>query len=146
MNRCSRNFCKFNHSLTSFKWRKRSEICTQGFSMTCFSSPEFWKSMIQLLSCCDFSKVETHVNAIINVSWFKSIDYQLLNYIHARLISLFSYVICIFADDFESLKNVARHLIAWIKIESASTLASRVRPRIIIAVSNDKDAVTYSFL
>ena len=92
------------------------------------------------------SEESCHGSEAIDVSWQVPVDRPVADYIYARLIFLFSDVICIFADDFGGLEGVAQHLVAWIRIGTASTLPSNVRPRVVIVAPNDSDAVTHSFL
>lgn len=87
-----------------------------------------------------------HESEVTNVSWQFSINSSIVDYIYARLLFLFNDVICIFADDFEELKNVAQHLVIWIKIDTTFTLFDKVRSRIVIVASNDTDAMIHSFL
>ncbi|KAG0645016.1 Intracellular membrane-associated calcium-independent phospholipase A2 gamma [Hyphodiscus hymeniophilus] len=56
-------------------------------------------------------------------------------HIHARLLSLFVDVLCIFAQDCGGLDTVADKLATWSAIGSASTLPRSVRPRLLIVTS-----------
>lgn len=58
----------------------------------------------------------------------------LLITVWARLVFLFTDVICIFGDDLDGLSGVAEFLAACIRIQSASSFPSAVRPRVIIAL------------
>jgi hypothetical protein len=55
--------------------------------------------------------------------------------IHARLLSLFADVLCIFAQDCGGLDAVAERLTTWTAIGSASSLPGSVRPRLLVVTS-----------
>ena len=78
------------------------------------TSPETTLGNPVLWECCSFQ-------AILNIVW-------------ARLVFLFTDVICIFADDLAGLNGVAEFLAACIRIQSASPFSSALRPRVIVAL------------
>ena len=55
--------------------------------------------------------------------------------IWSRLVFLFTDIVCIFADDFPGLSHVAKFLLACVEMQSASSLPTTVRPRVIVIVS-----------
>lgn len=57
---------------------------------------------------------------------------SLVDHVHARLLSLFIDVLCIFAQDCGGLDGVAEMLATWTTLGSASSLPGSVRPRLII--------------
>jgi hypothetical protein len=57
---------------------------------------------------------------------------NLIDLINARLFSMFIDVLCIFAEDYGGLANVAIKLNIWAGIGSASSLPKDVRPRVVI--------------
>lgn len=57
---------------------------------------------------------------------------DLIDIIHARLLAMFVDVICIFADDCGGLPGVVAKLTTWAKLNSASSLPSTVRPRVVV--------------
>ncbi|KFY32250.1 hypothetical protein V493_00383 [Pseudogymnoascus sp. VKM F-4281 (FW-2241)] len=57
---------------------------------------------------------------------------DLVDIIHARLLAMFVDVICIFADDCGGLPGVVAKLTIWAKLNSASSLPSTVRPRVLV--------------
>jgi hypothetical protein len=59
----------------------------------------------------------------------------LVDYLHARLLSLFINVICIFAQDCGGLDGVAARLASWTTLGSASSLPNNTRPRLLIVTS-----------
>ncbi|EDN05103.1 predicted protein [Histoplasma mississippiense (nom. inval.)] len=56
----------------------------------------------------------------------------------ARLLFLFTDVICIFAEDVGGLEATRTLLLKWAAIGSASTLPPRVRPRIIVVTGGER--------
>jgi hypothetical protein len=60
---------------------------------------------------------------------------DLVDHVHARLLSLFIDVLCIFAQDCGGLDAVAEILSTWTAIGSASSLPGSVRPRLVIVTS-----------
>ena len=71
---------------------------------------------------------------------------SLFDFFHARFLCLFSDVICIFAEDFESLDSVVNHLRAWAAAGSANKLFHQIRPRVVVVVKGDDASPTYSLL
>lgn len=65
--------------------------------------------------------------------------------LYARLVAPFADVVCIFADDFNGLGNVASFLVHWVRMGSASTLPIAVRPRVLI-VAREATAATHDVL
>jgi len=55
--------------------------------------------------------------------------------VYARLFFLFCNVLCIFADDFDSLDDIITRLSTWANIGTSSGLPKAVRPRVIIVAS-----------
>ncbi|CAG8902308.1 unnamed protein product [Penicillium egyptiacum] len=78
------------------------------------TSPEATLGNPVLWECCS-------MQAILIIVW-------------ARLVFLFTDVICIFGDDLDGLKGVAEFLAACIRIQSASSFPSALRPRVIVAL------------
>lgn len=60
---------------------------------------------------------------------------ELTDHVHARLLFLFTHVLCIFASDFESLDQVAEQLGTWTALGSASSLPGSVNPRLLVVTS-----------
>ena len=60
---------------------------------------------------------------------------DLADHLHARLLSLFTDVFCIFAPDFGGLDVLAERLSSWAAIGSASTLPRNTRPRLLVVTS-----------
>ena len=59
----------------------------------------------------------------------------LVDHVHARLLSLFTHVLCIFAQDCGGLDRVAEQLATWTALGSASSLPGSVHPRLVIVTS-----------
>lgn len=57
---------------------------------------------------------------------------KIYNFILARLLFLFTDVICVFADDFPDLDSVLRQLQAWAVFGWATDLFKAIRPRVIV--------------
>lgn len=70
------------------------------------------------------------------LTWYRHLNFTVNDILHARLLFLFSDVVCVFVDDFPSLEDSALQLIRWARIGSASSLASHVRPRVIIVITD----------
>lgn len=71
------------------------------------------------------------------LDWSRSFDappqlQNLKDLIHARLLLMFVDVICIFADDCGGLAGVTTKLTTWARLNSASSLPSSVRPRVLV--------------
>ena len=60
---------------------------------------------------------------------------ELADQVHARLLFLFTHVLCIFANDFGTLDQVADQLEAWTALGSASSLPGSVHPRLLVVTS-----------
>lgn len=69
-------------------------------------------------------------------------DCSMHDVVMGRLLFMFADVICIFADDFGGLNAVHEMLSKWVRIGSASSLPSGIRPRVIVVVSNTAQSVT----
>ncbi|KAH8424214.1 patatin-like phospholipase family protein [Aspergillus melleus] len=65
----------------------------------------------------------------------RSTEYSLQDIIIARLVFLFTDVVCIFADDVGGFEGTRKLLTTWAAIGSASSLPPAVRPRVIVVVS-----------
>ena len=96
--------------------------------------------------CYRLDTSECHQGSSSSIAWAVSTHQSFLDHIFARLVFLFSDVICIFADDFGGLETVASLLTAWVRIGSASSLPKPVRPRVVIVAHEEVDAATYSVL
>lgn len=71
------------------------------------------------------------------LDWSSNLDatprrQDLMDIIQARLLAMFIDVICIFADDCGGLPGVVAKLTTWSKLNSASSLPSTVRPRVLV--------------
>ncbi|OBT56265.1 hypothetical protein VE04_05112 [Pseudogymnoascus sp. 24MN13] len=71
------------------------------------------------------------------LDWSSNLDatprrQDLMDIIQARLLAMFVDVICIFADDCGGLPGVVAKLTTWAKLNSASSLPSTVRPRVLV--------------
>lgn len=77
-----------------------------------------------------------HPSTQYPLAWYPHLDFTVNDIIHARLLFLFSDVICIFVDDFPSLEDCALQLIRWARIGSASSLSYHVRPRVVVVTSD----------
>lgn len=86
-----------------------------------------------------------HEHSTLSVTW-QSKNNALLPILYARLMAPFTDVICIFADDFNGLHDVASFLVRWIRLGSPTTLPIVVRPRVVIVVNEEESAATYDVL
>ncbi|KFZ02091.1 hypothetical protein V500_00459 [Pseudogymnoascus sp. VKM F-4518 (FW-2643)] len=64
---------------------------------------------------------------------------QFIEHVHARLLSLFTDVLCLFAQDYGGLDAVAETLITWATIGPASSLEHHIRPRLLIVANISGD-------
>jgi len=87
-----------------------------------------------------------HESKTYPVRWKPSPEYSMFDIVHARLLFLFTDVICIFADDFDGLEQIAERLVAWAAIGSASNLPGLTRPRVIVITSADSSSSTHNIL
>ena len=87
-----------------------------------------------------------HGEEILPTTWPAEWGHRAKTTFYGRLVFLFCDVICIFAEDFGGLTEVAEFLRSCFQIRSASSLPERVRPRVIIVVKEETDSVTHSFL
>ncbi|GBF63944.1 calcium-independent phospholipase [Trichophyton mentagrophytes] len=85
--------------------------------------------------CGDDSVVSGPTHCHEETSYATLWPHSAFDILHARLIFLFSDVICLFADDFSGLQAVAEQIKAWVAIGSASTLPPEVRPSLTIVTS-----------
>lgn len=97
------------------------------------SSPEYTHSNPRVKEAC-------HETITHHVSWSDDgngspTQQDLVYHVHARLLSLFTDVLCIFADDCGGIDMVAELLAVWTAIGSASSLPSSVRPRLVVVTS-----------
>ena len=82
----------------------------------------------------------------ISLVWVLPQNYTITHTLHARLISLFSDVICIFADDLGGLEKVADYLVVWVRMGDPSSLPTNVHPRVVIMVREPPVVAIYSVL
>ncbi|CAI7578672.1 unnamed protein product [Penicillium palitans] len=69
------------------------------------------------------------------VMWECCSAQDILIAVWARLVFLFTDVICIFGDDVDGLSGVADFLVSCIRIQSASSFPIAVRPRVLVALT-----------
>ncbi|GMF77642.1 unnamed protein product [Aspergillus oryzae] len=69
-----------------------------------------------------------------SISWDTSSAEKALYIIWARLVFLFADVICVFANDFGDLLDVAGFLLECLSLQAPSSLPSAVQPRVIIVL------------
>lgn len=82
------------------------------------------------------SRAEDHIQKERSITWGKLADSTVLHAIWARLVFLFTDVVCIFADDFPGLSDVANFLASCSGLGPASSMPGAVRPRVIIVLGN----------
>jgi hypothetical protein len=85
-------------------------------------------------------KVACHESISHPVAWPESengppTQQDLVDHLHARLLTLFVDVLCIFAQECGGLDGVAERLACWATIGSASSLPSSTRPRLLVVTS-----------
>jgi hypothetical protein len=82
--------------------------------------------------------IHSHRRHTLPIHWTQPQFTSIPAIMYARLIFLFTDVICIFADDYGGLERVAALMRTWAIIGSASTLPTEVRPRVVIVVSDQQ--------
>lgn len=87
-----------------------------------------------------------HHEDVLPTSWPRKREHSTIDTLYGRLIFLFCDVICLFAEDFDGLPQVAHLLRSWLRVRSASSLSKKVRPRVIIVAKEETNSVTHSFL
>lgn len=74
-------------------------------------------------------------SSLYPINWPSSSKQEVLDAVFARLLLLFSDVVCIFADDYEDPEYITAQLSKWANLGSASTLPRDVRPQVVIVTS-----------
>lgn len=87
-----------------------------------------------------------HETSTYPTTWSRSSEYSAQDILYARLFFPFTDVICIFADDFPCLEDVARRLITWLKIGSGSSLPHMLRPRVLVVMPESGPSATSDVL
>jgi hypothetical protein len=87
-----------------------------------------------------------HPSKSLPISWSAATKEHIINILYARLLFLFSNVICIFADNVGGLETVQAHLQTWATVGSASSLPKTIRPRVIIVITAESPSVTQDLL
>jgi hypothetical protein len=62
-----------------------------------------------------------------------------LRFVYARLVFLFTDLICIFGEDFSDLEEVAEFLVDCVRYQWPSTLPLAIRPRVIVALDGGSE-------
>ena len=75
------------------------------------------------------------------ISWSEN-GQDIFDVIFARLLFLFTDVLCIFAEDVGGLRGVNSLLKTWASIGSASSLPKSVRPSVIVVTQDENASVT----
>lgn len=83
------------------------------------------------------SHVWCHETASYATTWHTTASRAVIDVLYSRLVFTFSDVICIFADDFQTLEAIMLRLIAWVEVQNASSLPSDTLPRLLIIFSED---------
>ena len=87
-----------------------------------------------------------HEQKTIPLGWASDRQQNIRLILYARLVALFSDVVCIFADDFGGLTGVAEFLIQWVRMGAPSSLPLSIRPRVVIVARKEETAVTHNIL
>ena len=66
--------------------------------------------------------------------------------LYARLVALFTDVVCIFAEDLGGLTETAKFLVNWVRFGDPSNLPRVIRPRVLIVTCEDDTATTHQVL
>ena len=87
-----------------------------------------------------------HTAQAHSIKWPMPVDHGRSETFHARLLFLFTDVICLFAEDIGGFQNVINHLQDWVAIGSASCAPRQLRPRLIVVVPSTQKSPTYDVL
>ncbi|KAL6716956.1 hypothetical protein ACLMJK_004869 [Lecanora helva] len=84
-----------------------------------------------------------HEEVVFPLEW-QPASGDIIRTLYSRLIAPMTDVVCVFADDFDGLEDVASFLSRWVRMGSPSNLPSAVRPRVLIVA--EETAATYNVL
>jgi len=87
-----------------------------------------------------------HESRSYRLQWECPSLHNISDFLYARVLFLFTDVICVFADDFSCLEDVIDLLKAWAAAGSASHLPYLIRPKIVIVATGDEASVTFNVL
>ena len=73
-----------------------------------------------------------HETTAFPAQWQLPAGQSLYDVVHARILCLFTDVLCLFVDDFEDFEDAVLRLCAWSSLGRATTQFPRVRPRVIL--------------
>lgn len=90
--------------------------------------------------------VTCHESNTLPLNWRSLRPRSALHILYARLVALFSDVLCIFSDDFGGLDSVTTFLKQWVAYGNPSNLPISVRPRVVIVAREDETAGTHDVL
>lgn len=100
----------------------------------------------RLQALSTLSKWSCHESRSYRLQWECPSLHTISDFLYARVLFLFTDVICVFADDFSCLKDVIDLLKSWAAAGSASHLPYLIRPKIVIVVTGDEASVTFNVL
>ena len=81
-----------------------------------------------------------HETKTYRIEWECPASLRFWDVLCARLLLLFADVVCVFADDLGGLSAVESMLTTWTMCGSSSTLATQVRPRVVVITSQPYSA------
>ena len=84
-----------------------------------------------------------HETRVLPLEWSTPFGIHPLFLLYSRLVFPFTDVICLFAEDYGGLERLATILKLCASFGNASSMATSVRPRVIIAVSGHDSSPTY---
>ena len=87
-----------------------------------------------------------HESRSYRLQWECPSRHNISDFLYARVLFLFTDVICLFADDFSCLEDVIDLLKSWAIAGSASNLPYLIRPKIVIVATGDEASVTFNVL
>ncbi|RAQ76853.1 hypothetical protein COH21_008696 [Aspergillus flavus] len=94
----------------------------------------FAESSPSVQSATERSHLLCHETVAYPTRWEPS-PYSISDIIFSRLYFLFCDVVCMFADDFSTQADVAEQLMTWIEIGGPKSLPEKIRPRLLIVIS-----------
>lgn len=83
------------------------------------------------------SHVLCHETVSYTTRWTPDVS-TVLDILYSRFLFLFSDTVCVFADDFACLDDVLLRLMIWARIGSAAQPTHKVRPRLLIIISENR--------
>ena len=93
-----------------------------------------------------FEDASCHEDVTYPIDWKAPASYNVNQVLFARLVCLFSDVVCVFVEDFPNVQTCVQFLMAWIDLGRSSDLPFALKPRLVIVAKEGEGSVTHSVL